>query len=200
MGKFREWRKDVFENKNKILLALLFLAMGLTATIVSSHYVDEINTVAVPDLILDAIPVIDLSFLFVWGILIVLIIYLAYTIYHPKTFHYSLGMLSLFLLVRSAFIILTHLKAPVGAIPVASQGFLQFLTYSNDLFFSGHTGLPFLGFLVFKHSKIRYFMLVASIILAITVLFMHVHYSIDVASAYFITYGIYIIGDKLFGD
>ena len=121
-------------------------------------------------------------------------------LWKPKKFHYALGMMSLFLLVRSAFIVLTHLKAPIGAIPVTSQGFLSFLTYSNDLFFSGHAGLPFLGFLVYNDSKIKYFMLFSSIILAITVLFMHVHYSIDVASAYFITYGVYIIGTPLFSD
>ncbi len=178
---------------------MLFLAISFVALTVSSRYVDEVNAVSVPDLILDAIPTIDLSFLFVWGILLVLAVYLIYPLlFNPKKFHYALGMLSLFVLVRSAFIILTHLKAPIGAIPVAAQGFLQFLTYSNDLFFSGHAGLPFLGFLVFRESRIRYFMLAASIILAITVLFMHVHYSIDVASAYFITYGIFMIGHPLF--
>jgi hypothetical protein len=198
---FDEWKKDVVEHKYKILLAVLFLAIAMLALTVSSQYVDEIHTVAVPDLILDSIPVIDLSPIFVWGILLVLVVYIAYPLlYRPKKFHYALGMLSLFLLVRSAFVVLTHLKVPVGAIPVASQGFFQFLTYSNDLFFSGHAGLPFLGFLVFNDSKVKYFMLTASIILAITVLFMHVHYSIDVASAYFITYGIFVIGKPLFGD
>ncbi len=108
-------------------------------------------------------------------------------------------MLSLFVLVRSAFIILTHLKAPADAITVVSPSFFQFLTYTNDLFFSGHAGLPFLGFLVYKDSKIKCFMIFSSIILALTVLLMHVHYSIDVASAYFITYGIYVIGTPLFG-
>jgi hypothetical protein len=37
-----------------------------------------------------------------------------------------------------------------------------------------------------------------SIILASTVLLMHVHYSIDVAAAYFITYGVYVLGNKMF--
>ena len=39
-------------------------------------------------------------------------------------------------------------------------------------------------------------MLASSIILGITVLLMHVHYSIDVFSAYFIVYGIYVLGNK----
>jgi len=197
---FREWRKDIVDHKYKILLALLFLAIAMFALTISSQYVDSLNSVPVSDLILDALPVIDLSFIFVWGIFIVLVVYFLYPLlYKPKKFHYALGMLSLFLLVRSAFVILTHLKAPIDAIPIASHGFFHFITYSNDLFFSGHAGLPFLGFLVFQESKIRYFMLAASIILAITVLFMHVHYSIDVASAYFITYGVFVIGNPIFG-
>jgi hypothetical protein len=199
--KFADWKKDIIEHKYKILLALLFLAIAAVATVLSSTYVDEITTIAVPDLLLDVLPVVNLSFLFVWGIIAVVAVYILYPfLYKPRKIHYSIGILSLFLMVRSAFIILTHLKAPAGAIPVAGSGILSFVTYSNDLFFSGHTGLPFLGFLVYESRRIRYFMLGASIVLAITVLLMHVHYSIDVASAYFITYGVYKIGDQLFGD
>jgi len=84
-------------------------------------------------------------------------------------------------------------------VQISAPSFFYFLTYANDLFFSGHVGLPFLGFLIFKDKKIRYFMLSASIILAVTVLLMHVHYSIDVAAAYFITYSIYALGKRLFG-
>jgi hypothetical protein len=200
-SRFKEWKKDVAEHKYKILLALLLLGIGILATALSSSYVDVVSTISVPDLILDSIPVVNLSPLFEWGIVAVITVFIGYPLFFkPKKFHYALGMLSLFLLVRSAFVILTHLKAPAGAIPVATQGVTQVLTYSNDLFFSGHAGLPFLGFLIYKNTKVRYFMLAASIILALTVLFMHVHYSIDVASAYFITYGIYVIGDPLFGD
>jgi hypothetical protein len=199
-AKYHEWKKDILENKNKILLAILFLAISAVSMFVSSNYVDETNAVSVPDIILDSIPTIDLSLIFVWGIVLVVVAYLAYPLfYKPKKFHYALGMLSLFLLIRSGFIVLTHLKAPAGAVPVAIQGMPAFLSFSNDLFFSGHAGLPFLGFLVYRESKIRYYMLAASIVLAVTVLFMHVHYSIDVASAYFITYGIYVIGNPLFG-
>jgi hypothetical protein len=197
---FKEWKKDILEHKYKILLALLFLAISITATALSSSYVDEVRTVAVPDLVLDSLPVVNLSFIFNWGLLLMYTVYFAYPlIYKPKKFHYALGLMSLFLLTRSAFMILTHLKVPMDAINVADYGVIHFFTYSNDLFFSGHTGAPFLGFLVYDNKKIKYFMLAMSIILAITVLLMHVHYSIDVASAYFITYGIYKIGDKLFG-
>ncbi len=72
------------------------------------------------------------------------------------------------------------------------------MDFKNDLFFSGHTAVPFLGFLLFKNRKVKYTFLGASIIMAITVLLMHVHYSIDVFSAFFITYGTFKIGEWLF--
>jgi hypothetical protein len=200
LSRFEDWKLEILDHKYKILLAILFMALALAALVMSSNYVDELNSISVQDLILDLLPTVDLSPIFVWGLLIVVVVYLAYPlIFKPKKFHYALGMLSLFLLIRSAFVILTHLKAPAGAVHVTGPGFMQVLSYSNDLFFSGHTGIPFLGFLVFDEPKIKYFMLVASIILAIIVLLMHVHYSIDVASAYFITFGIYTLGKPLFG-
>ncbi len=199
--KISEWKKDILEHKNKIFLALLFLAIAIVLTILSGDYVDETPTAAVPDLILSHIPVINLSFLFVWGIVAVVFVFLSYPLfYKPKKLHYAIGMLSLFLCIRSVFLILTHLKAPIDAISSSSPGIFSFITYSNDLFFSGHAGIPFLGFLIYDNKKVKYFMLVSSIILSITVLLMHIHYSIDVASAYFITYGIYIIGEKIFKD
>jgi hypothetical protein len=108
-------------------------------------------------------------------------------------------MLSLFIIVRSGFMLFTHLGVPYDAVKFTSPGILQLFDFTNDLFFSGHTGLPFLGFLIFKqHKRIRYFMLISSIILGITVLLMHIHYSIDVFSAFFITFGVYTIGNWFF--
>jgi len=201
-SKFKEWKKNIIYHKKQILLALLFLAVSMISMVYSSNYVDSLNTISVPDLILDSIPSVDLSFLFIWGFVFVVAVYIFYPLfYKPKKFHYALGMLSLFILVRSAFIILTHLKAPSAAITVTAPSFLSSISYANDLFFSGHTGLPFLGFLVYNDGKIiKYFMLFSSVILAITVLLMHVHYSIDVASAYFITYGVYTLGTPMFGN
>jgi len=111
---------------------------------------------------------------------------------------YIFNMFSIYLFIRSFFVIFTHLAVPHDATLTYFPSFLQLINYSSDLFFSGHAGLPFLAFLVFRehHKGIAYFMFVSSIILGVTVLLMHVHYSIDVLSAYFIVYGIYKIGNK----
>lgn len=196
---FKEWWEDIVDNKKKILLAILFLVIAVLLTMALGDYVMEARTIAVPDLILDHIPAMDLSPIYVYGLIIVLLLFILYPLmYTPHKFHYYIGMLSLFLVIRACFTTLTHLRAPLDAVPISAPSFIGFLTYGNDLFFSGHTGIPFLGFLIFKNKKIKYFMLGMSIILAATVLVMHVHYSIDVAAAYFITYTIYRIGNKIF--
>ena len=70
---------------------------------------------------------------------------------------------------------------------------------SNDLFFSGHTGAPFLMALVFwPHKRLRYIFLAWSGFFAVVVLLGHIHYTIDVLSAFFITYGIYHIALHFF--
>ena len=73
------------------------------------------------------------------------------------------------------------------------------MNFSGDLFFSGHTGLPFLMALIFWSSpRIRCFFLALSVFFAVTVLLGHLHYSIDVASAYLITYSIFCIARQTF--
>jgi hypothetical protein len=76
---------------------------------------------------------------------------------------------------------------------------LNKLLFGADSFFSGHTGMPFLGALVFWDDKlVRWVYILASIFFAIVVLLGHLHYSIDVFSAFFITYSIYRIADISF--
>jgi hypothetical protein len=200
LTKWQNWKKIVFDHEGRIFMALGLLVIGIIATIASGNYVDGVKATAVRDIILNAIPTINLSFIFTWGLLFVLAIYLVYPfIFKPKKLHYALGLLGLLLIARSLFMIMTHLKVPQGVIHMKTDGIFSFLKYQNDLFFSGHTAIPFLGFLVYNENKIlKYFMLMSSIVLGITVLAMHIHYTIDVAGAYFITYGVFTLGNKLF--
>jgi hypothetical protein len=204
--KLQEWRAEILEHKYQIVLALAFLAIASTLNYYFGTYVSSQAIVAtVPDLILDNLPCVSIplvSTLYVWLYISVFVVLFAYPFFfRPRRLHYVLGMTSLFILVRAVFVTFTHLKTPDDAVHVVFPWVFQSLHFTNDMFFSGHAGLPFLGFLMFRRNKIiRTYMLVSSILLGAVVLLLHQHYSIDVFSAFFITYGIYRIGGKVFNN
>jgi len=199
MGKWEEWKREFRDHKNSISLAIIFLIVAIILTYFAGIYVDKVNKIAVPDLILNNIPTLDLDVIFIYGIIIIITVLLAYPLFFKiRELHRVISHLSLLLMVRAAFTCFTHLKTPLDAYVFQPPHLLSFMYFNSDLFFSGHTAIPFLGFLLFKGHKIRYFFLVASIIMALTVLFMHIHYTIDVLSAFFITYGTYKIGERFF--
>lgn len=196
--KFKDWKKDIIQHKKIILIALICLVLSLALYSIAGNYVDKnINTPAT-DIILDNLPTVNFSWLYSYGFIIVLGVLLLHPlIWKPKDFHAAMIQFSLLLLIRSFFITLTHLKVPSDAIlvPFRVDGWLAF---KNDLFFSGHTAVPFLGFLMFrKQGGISKFFIIATLVLATAVLLMHAHYSIDVFAAFFITYGSYQIGNVL---
>jgi membrane-associated phospholipid phosphatase len=106
--------------------------------------------------------------------------------------------IAVFTLIRSVFVSITHISPfPTHAI-ITSVFFNKEVFYGiftgNDLFFSGHTGIPFLLALMFWENKtLRIIFLGFSLMFAMVVLLGHLHYSIDVLSAFFITYTIFDI-------
>lgn len=209
MTKFRkrlkEWKDEIIEHRNKILLALFFIVItSFIYYLAGSYTTTDAEVIEVPDLILSHVPAIDSSvliFIYVWVFTIITTFLYVYPfIFNPKKIHYFLGLISLWVFMRAIFIIMTHLKTPADAIIINFPWLIKSFYFQNDLFFSGHTGLPFLGYLIFRkeNKSLSFLFLVASIITGITVLLLHQHYSIDVLAAFFITYGIYKIGNRIF--
>ena len=68
-------------------------------------------------------------------------------------------------------------------------------------FFSAHTGLPLLMGLIFWNERVwRYIYLGISALFGVSVLLAHVHYSIDVFAAPFMTYSIFKLAQYLFEE
>lgn len=184
-------------------VGLFFFVLAYAVNYYITLYTQNVEVISVGDLILDNIPTIDLSFIFIFGIFFVAFLLFVYPVFiKPELVPFTAKTLAAFILIRAFFISLTHLGAPLNYYNLAqfseSPSFFQYF-YLNDLFFSAHTGLPYLGALLFWENRImRYLLLGMSVLQALTVLFMHVHYSIDVFSAYFITYTIYIVSDRVF--
>jgi len=195
-----DWESEFKEHKRLIVLSLIFLAGALILNSVLGNYADRVGTAAASDLILDHVGPFDLTYLFVYGYgLVILLLFIYPLLFRVREFHVVISQFSLLVLLRSFFISLTHLKVPADAISVSFAHLSNLLIFRNDLFFSAHTAIPFLGFLLFRKNKIAgTFFLIMTFVLAATVLLMHVHYSIDVFAALFITYGSYKFGEWLF--
>ena len=107
--------------------------------------------------------------------------------------------MALFLLVRAVLMALTHV-APSSIDPQKAAPFFNSISCGSDLFFSGHTGLPFLAALAFWHiPQWRIFYLALTGFFGSVVLLGHYHDSIDVLAALFITHGVFQISCWLFG-
>lgn len=191
-------------NRNSILTSSGFFIAALIIQKIADNYVLKIKGTAVDDLILDNLPTVDIDFFIIQGALIVTFLGLYLLIYKPKYFCFGLKAFSLFIIIRAFLISLTHLGASPNqlVLDINSFGFgLYNVLYNttNDFFFSGHTGMPFLMALVFWPEKFwRYVFIAASIVMGSSVLLAHMHYSIDVFAAPFITYSIFALTKQVF--
>ena len=185
----------------QFVLGLLFLGISLLLNYAANTYTAAHGSSAVTDLILDNIPTWRVDAVFFEGIIGFVLFIALLALYQPKRIPFLLKSIALFVAVRSFFLVLTHLAPPAHPALVPSGNFMEKLASGSgsDLFFSGHTGLPFLMALLFWEDKVlRWLFLCASVVFGAAVLLGHLHYSIDVFSAFFITYGIYQAAVRLF--
>ncbi len=178
---------------------LLLVGTFFILTIAGAYTVSVAGN-GVNDLILDYLKPRDVNFIFIDLAVVFTCFIIALFVYEPKWLPFVMRALALFYLIRSAFMVLTHLgPIPEQTLINTDNFLLEHLTFKHDYFFSGHTGLPFLFTLMFWHRKwLRFFFLASSLAGGAAVLFGHLHYSIDVFAAFFITYGIFHIAQKFF--
>jgi membrane-associated phospholipid phosphatase len=183
-------------------MGVLLLTLAYVIDFLASFYKDSQTYISVGDLLLDHIPTINLEFMFTWVMIgITLLIFLYPILFRPEIVPFTIKCYAFLLYIRSFCILLTNVGPPHGFFFDSyklGQNIIDDMIFRNDLFFSGHTAFPFLAFLIFRDRPIKWVFLAGSILEGITVLLMHVHYSIDVVAAFFIAYGSYSICRKIF--
>lgn len=194
--------KDFWSNRQFLLslvIGFIFLAASLVFNYYAGNYATREASNSVTDIILDNIPVYNVTFILTEGITIFFFFLVMVLLNKPKRLPFVLKASALFVAIRSVFIMMTHIGPFPQQIDFTSSKILESITFGGDLFFSGHTGIPFLMALIFwQNKKLRYIFLASSVIFGISVLLGHLHYSIDVFAAFFITYTIFIIAKTYF--
>lgn len=182
-----------------VVLSLGFLIISLFANYFANVYVAIRASNPVTDLILDNVPVVNISWIFFQGAVLFFVFVAWLLIRDPNKIPFVIKSMAVFILIRSIFITLTHLAVPPQHSLLSWNNMFDEITSGNDLFFSSHTGMPFLMALMFWNNKrLRIAFIIMSFIFGTSVLLGHLHYSIDVFAAFFITYGIYHITMWLF--
>lgn len=195
------WNKD---RRHSLYLGVLLLGLSLVLHIQAGHYSARSAELSnfVGDIFLDNFPALDIDFLVVQGALLFWVVVSVLLAARPQYLLFGLKAIALFVIFRSFFVSLTHIGVYPEQISLdegVGARLYSLFTFQGNYFFSGHTGLPFLLALIFWRERgWRWFFLISTVVFGVSVLFAHVHYSIDVFSAPFITYAIFRICEKLF--
>ena len=176
------------------------MALNIASQTYLHNYMSEGKTLPMlSDLILDNLPVIDLSL--VYDIVCLIPIFLVFVyVAHRKDYNrvpFILLMVGIFYLVRGVFIVLTPFGNPPlfgGSDPL----FNGFSKYELGVYPSGHTGNVFMLFMLVNDSIYKKIILVCLVIVIIALLLSHGHYSIDIFSGIFFAYAIRSYGIKHF--
>lgn len=181
-------------------LSIALLIFSLIVNFYAGIYATEKASSPVTDIILSNTRVFDVDGIFIYGPILFWIFVGALCIIKPRKIPFTAKNIALFVFIRSIFITLTHI-GPYPTHLVISPNIIDRFTFGGDLFFSGHTGAPFLMALVFWDDiRLRFTFIATAIFFGVIVLLAHLHYSIDVLSAFFITYAIYRIAEIVFRE
>ena len=188
-----------------LLVALILLGLAVIFQFYASAYSNRVPSNSVPDLLLGLLPIINLNAIIVEGALFAIAGSIVLLLAKPKYLIFALKAAAIFIATRAVFVSVTHLGIYPGQVGPDPTGFFDGIYTGLGLeagfFFSGHTGLTFLMALVFWDEKFwRYTYMILSVVFAISVLFAHVHYSIDVLAAPYITYSIFVMSKYFFKE
>ena len=197
------WANQSFKIKTiigSILLAIILVSFPRFFAVIELRHGICLN-----DVVLNNIPSVDFSipiFIIIWSTALLLIDRI---LKNPDFFLQFLLSFLLLSITRIITISLFSLEPPTGLIAIKDP--ISSIFYGGkevfikkDLFYSGHTAAQFLMFLSFSKKSDKIITGLSSILIAIMVLFQHVHYTIDVIAAFPFAYFVYFLGKKIAAD
>lgn len=191
------WASNVFRRKLIIgwilhIAVLLYLPHFFAA-------IQQKQGVPINDFVLAFLPAVNMSPV-IFALLYVTVIF---TIFRSAQSPY----LFLLYLWSTLFISLTRLvtnnwvslEPPLGLVSLDDPILLPFYGpngITKDLFYSGHTASVYLTYLILRRKKEKMIALMATIIVGISLLLQHIHYTIDVIFAPVFVYIVFVFAKK----
>lgn len=166
-------------------------------------YADQRELPPSSDWLLDRMPRWNLIPLLTWGWLGLHAFAVGLAVlYQPRRLPFLLFLLGNYLFVRTLFVFLSPIGAPLAIVDMREFDALFAAvageyTFQNEFIFSGHTAVPFLFALFFQRRLHQAILWVGSGVMAVSVLITRNHYTVDVISAYLIGYAIFAISVAL---
>ncbi len=181
-------------NKRIITIALLIILSFVYKTIHphAIHYFETRQGVQLNDYILDFIPSYNVA---IFVFLIQYISIAVFLIFNIRNYNIMVNTVAAFLIlqtIRLFTIYLLPLEPPEGYVPLkdAILGAIVYSgnIYSKDLFFSGHTSAMYILYFFSTTRNQKVFHLCSLSLIIPFILVQHIHYTIDILGAIFISY------------
>ncbi len=174
------------------VLTLAFLASTLTVYPNLLNGVEKRQGVRLADPVLELFEPVDATVVTFVVLYVSLAVAVWFLLSEPKQLMIAFQAYVVLSAFRFAAILLVPLDPPDSIIALKDP-FTEYFganeALTKDLFFSGHTSLAYLYFLTARMRWLRKVFLACTVLIGCCVLIQHVHYTIDVLVAPFVTYG-----------
>lgn len=193
-----QWKSEISKGSFKYDVAyILFVAISIIVFLPKFLlFIESRNGVVLNDPVLDILPPKDFSIPLFSLIYLSILFTLIYNLNKPEVFMKLLQTWGTLQLVRMLTIYLVPLDTPAGFVPLIDplvDGFIGTgeCVVTKDLFFSGHTSTSFLAILFLDKKALKIGATIVCFLIALLVLWQHVHYTIDVIAAPFFSLAVF---------
>jgi hypothetical protein len=183
------WSEQRFRAEAMLTPVALVAVLGVMARFLT--WVEHRPGVLLPDPVLALVPARDVTWLTFGLVHLGVLTMVALLLPHPRRLMAGAQAYAVMVLFRMAVMAVTPLEAPPGMIPLRDPLVQVFGTgevLTRDLFFSGHTATLALLTLLAPGRAWRRFFAVCTALVAVCVLWQHVHYTVDVLVAPFFAF------------
>ncbi|MFC2131560.1 phosphatase PAP2-related protein [Bacteroidota bacterium] len=192
------WKKALKNRKFAIELTITVLVFLIILFLLAYflNLIENRNGIVLHDPVLNLFQPIDLTWQIFSVLYVCVFISIFYLLKQPQLMVLGIQAYISMIIFRICAMYLIPLDPPALMIPLVDpvvEIFGTGRTLTRDLFFSGHTATMFLLFLIVNNSRLKAILFTGTIIVGLSVILQHVHYSIDVLCAPVFAYAAYAV-------